>query len=118
MTPLRRRHKRRHLIYYLDVFEGDSDRLLGHLGDLTTEGLLLIDVEPLTLGQELDLRVVMPEVPGLSGALRTRATVRWLGKDKNPSIACAGCSFDPLSTDAQATLDLLCRLIGFEDVET
>ena len=112
---MRRRAKRRHLIYYLDVYEATTGRLVGHVGDLTREGLLLLELEQLDLGATLDLEVAMPDVPGLSGRIRARATVRWLGEDRNPSIACAGCSFEPLSLEDETALDLLVRLVGFED---
>ena len=38
----RRRLKRRHLIYYLRVFNQATDQLIGHLVDLTTEGTLTV----------------------------------------------------------------------------
>lgn len=115
--PTRRRHKRRHLIYYLDVVDVGTGRVVGHVGDLAPGGLLLIDNEPLEPGRELTVDIRMPEVPGLADRIRAHITVRWVGKDRNPSIECAGCSFEPLSVEDRANLDLLVRFVGFDDAD-
>jgi hypothetical protein len=117
MLPKRRRQKRRHLIFYLDVFRAGTDEIVGHLGDVTAEGLLLLDHGALAVGDALDLAIAMPEAAGFDGRLHVRATVRWIGADRNPAIACAGCSFDPVSTDDRTELDRLIRLLGFEDTD-
>ena len=38
MTDETRSLKRRHLVYYLEVYDDDANELLGHLVDLTTCG--------------------------------------------------------------------------------
>lgn len=100
----KRRQKRRHLIYYLEIFERKIGRALGHLADLTSEGLLLLTEEDggLAPGQALDLDIRLPEVPGLqSEKLYVKAVVRWTGLDKNPALHCAGCQFAPLGPQAR-----------------
>jgi hypothetical protein len=112
-----RRQKRRHLIYYLEVFDRKSKRQIGHLADLTQEGILLLTQKELAPGDKLDLDIRLPEVPGLkSESLLVKATVRWTGLDKNPALRCVGCQLAPLDSKDQAVIDLLFKLVGFEDV--
>ncbi len=41
--------KRRHLIYYLRVWNNKEDKVLGHVVDITTEGLMLISEQEIPL---------------------------------------------------------------------
>ena len=45
-----RKLKRRHLIYYLRVFDAESGDVLGHIIDIHTEGFLLISEHPIPTG--------------------------------------------------------------------
>ena len=58
--PDRRRHKRRHLIYYLEVFDDATDRLIGHVVDITMKGIMLTSEEPIELNSTLRLRIELP----------------------------------------------------------
>jgi hypothetical protein len=42
----KRKLKRRHLIYYLRVFEKNTDTLLGYLVDITPEGIMIMSESP------------------------------------------------------------------------
>jgi c-di-GMP-binding flagellar brake protein YcgR len=59
-----RARKRRHLFYYLKVFDGLTGRLVGHLVDLSPAGMLLLVHDPLTIGTDYRLRVQLPEECG------------------------------------------------------
>lgn len=45
MTEDGRTLKRRHLIFYLEVFNEDNDELLGHVVDITTKGIKLTHLQ-------------------------------------------------------------------------
>ncbi len=112
----KRRQKRRHLVYYLEVFDRKSGKPLGRLADLSAEGLLLLTEKELAPGKKLDLDVRVPQVPGLqSEKLHLKAVVRWSGHDKNPALRCAGCQFSRVSPEDEAVIDLLFKLVAFED---
>lgn len=117
MIPARRAHKRRHLLYYLPVRDPATQRLIGHVGDLTKEGMLVLSEAPLEEGAVLDVDIAMPDVPGLGGgSIVARCAVRWTGRDRNPDLCTAGCQFEPLGAVARAELDALIRAAGFDDV--
>ena len=82
--PERRRLKRRHLIYYLKVFDGDTDRLIGHMQDITTEGIMLMSEDPKETNANSQLRIDLPnEIKGKK-QLRFDARSIWSKKDINP----------------------------------
>ena len=56
----KRQLKRRHLIYYLRVFDRTTDQLIGYLVDITTGGLKLMSEEPLDINKTLQLRMELP----------------------------------------------------------
>jgi hypothetical protein len=82
----KRRLKRRHLIYYLRVFEKNDDQPIGHMVDISAEGMMLISEDPIKTGTVFELRMVLPvEIEG-SREIIFSAESRWCGKDENPDF--------------------------------
>lgn len=111
-----RRYKRRHLLFYLDVFEQETGRKLGSLGDLTPKGLLILSERGWLPGEKLAMEVALPDIDGFRNErLFARGTVKWTASDHNPAIQCTGVEFDDLGMKGQALVSLLVQLIGFRD---
>ena len=49
--------ERRHLVFYLRIFDGMGSRVLGHLVDVSTRGAMLVCDAPIQLNQEFRLRM-------------------------------------------------------------
>ena len=49
--------KRRHLIYYLRVFDRNTDKLFGHIVDITTEGVMMIGEKAIETNTVYQLRM-------------------------------------------------------------
>jgi len=81
------------LIYYLRVFDRESDDLVGHLVDLTTGGMMVISEEPLPVDREFHLRMDLP--PGLFVLERWETNARsiWCRPDVNPVFHDTGLEF-------------------------
>ena len=110
-----RRHNRRHLYTNLSVLDATTRRLLGHMGDLTVEGLLLLSPDPFPIGAVLDLEVVLPK--GFEGeSLTARAATQWSQRDANPALHLVGLRFENLGLREQVNVELLCKLVAFRDV--
>ena len=89
----RRELKRRHLIYYLRVFDRNTDKIIGHLVDITTEGLMLISEGPLETDAIFELRMDLPsEIEGVR-KMDCLAHSRWCRKDDNPDFFNTGFSY-------------------------
>jgi hypothetical protein len=111
----RRKLKRRHVIFYSRVFDRNTGALLGHLMDITTEGLMLINEFPLITGITYHLRMDLPEDVMTKAYLSFDAQCLWSRPDINPAFHNAG--FKVLNM-AQEDIDLIENMIdeyGFRD---
>jgi len=110
----KRRSKRRQLFFRLEVVDPASGERLGHLVDVTAEGMLLLSARPHERGARLAFEVKLPDVPEFRGdRLAGSAHVRWSGSDQNPSLHCAGLQFDALDPKSQGVVDVLVARFGF-----
>ena len=111
----RRGIKRRHLIFYLRVWETGSDRLLGHVVDITTEGMMLIGDAPIPSGREYALEVRLPDTEGELKALHFKAISRWSDNDVNPAFYDSGFEFlEKTPQDIEAIRQMV-DAYGFQD---
>ncbi|MCG8672118.1 MAG: PilZ domain-containing protein [Pseudomonadales bacterium] len=78
-----RKVDRRHLIYYLRVFNRDDNQLLGNLVDISTRGIMLVSDKPLAPNKRFHLRMVLPETLEGSREVEFEAETRWCQNDAN-----------------------------------
>ena len=107
--------KRRHLIYYLDVFDNESGKLLGKLVDITTRGIKLVSRVPIAIDIDYSLRLTFPE-----GYFRTRdlsfeARSIWSSNDVNPDFYDTGFEVINLDREGRKVIRRLIDLVGFND---
>lgn len=108
-----RKSKRRQLFFDLEVTERRTRRKLGHVVDITAEGMLLLSSHTYEKGEKLEVVVKLPDLPELHAErLAGTAVVRWSGQDHNPSLSCAGLQFEGLDAKAQAVVDILVVRFG------
>jgi len=86
MSDERRVVKRRHLIYYLRVWDVGSGDLIGHLADVTTEGIMVVSPQAIPKGREYTLELRWQGEGGSEEAMRFRAESRWSHNDVNPDF--------------------------------
>ncbi len=110
-----REFKRRHLIYYLEVFDDESGELIGHLVDLTVSGLQLVSREEIATGRNVNLRMSLPEECCLGRQVVFQAECMWSGPDVNPEFYVAGFSVPELSLEIRALFTDMIGQIGFND---
>ncbi len=111
----RRTTLRRHLIYYLRVWDTKSDQVIGHVVDLTTEGMMLINEKPIEMNKKFQLEVRWNTPDGESIKIPMYVESRWEKKDVNPAFYNTG--FKLLTPDNE-TLDPIRDMIndyGFQD---
>jgi hypothetical protein len=77
----KRKSSRVRLVYYLLVFDSKTDELLGHIVDITTEGLKLMSKTPLKPDTVYHLRMMLPDDMGGSKQIIFDAKSQWC-KDK------------------------------------
>jgi len=115
MTSETRALKRRHLVYYLEVYDDETNELLGHLVDLTTSGLKLVSKQGIPVNRLYKLRMLLPEGYFTQKDLHFEARSKWSANDINPDFYDTGFTAPKLETKAQnIILDLVSQL-GFND---
>lgn len=111
----KRKLKRWRLIYYMRIFERDSRKLLGHVVDITVEGLMLISEEPLETGKTFELWMEVPEEIDESGKVLLEAEAVWSKQDINPALFAAGFRLKGVPEETIAKIKDVIDLLKFDD---
>lgn len=86
-APTRKENKRtvarRHLIYYLRVFDHVSGQLLGNVVDISTKGIMVVSDAPMPVNTRFHLRMVLPDTVEGSKEVDFEAESRWCRNDAN-----------------------------------
>lgn len=106
---------RRHLIYYLKVFDRDADRLLGHLVDITEEGIMIVSESPYEEGKALKMKMLLPRQIEDKDEIEFDARVMWCRKDVNPSLYGVGFKFEYVDVLSRQIIFELIHEFGFTD---
>lgn len=107
--------KRRHLIFYLRVFDSDSQAFLGFLGDISQDGMMLIAEHPMEAGQQLNIEMRLPQAVFGQKTLMMQASVRRTSPDVNPDFHVVGLQLKDLSAEDVALIGELVERVGFKD---
>jgi hypothetical protein len=111
----RRRAKRRHLIYYLRVWDRDVEAVLGHVVDITPEGLMLISDQPIESGKKFNLEIRWNEPEGESRKIQFEAESRWSKQDVNADFYDTGLMITQGASEAFVPIQDMIDQIGFND---
>jgi hypothetical protein len=112
----RRLLKRRHLIYYLSVEDVDTGRVLGHLVDVTSAGIMLMSPDAIPTGRVFQLRMTLPaEADGDKQTIAFQATSVRCGKDVNPDFFDTGFHLASLTPAQLSLIETLIDDHGFRD---
>jgi hypothetical protein len=82
----RRARKRVYMMFYSRIRDRHSGDLIGHLVDLTAEGLLVVSETPLEIGRVLFMQMELPDDVSDKQFLKFDAQVAWCRKDVDPSF--------------------------------
>lgn len=110
-----RQVERRHLVFYLRVFDGMSTNVLGHVVDISSKGVMLISDNPISVDVSFRLRMRLPSRIANKEELIFDATSRWCKQDVNPDFYITG--FQIYDVDEEITKYILCLIdeLSFHD---
>jgi hypothetical protein len=111
----RRKLKRRHLLYYLRVYNALTGRLLGHLVDISPGGVMVMSQNRRRIGRTVVLRMVLPNQPRRAKILEFEATTKWCRRDVNPDFWDTGFETTTLSRKQMIAIETLVEDYGFRD---
>jgi len=95
-------------VFYLRIYNADSNKILGHLVDISEKGLMLICDGVVPINEEYQLRMRLPAQMKDRREILFRATSRWCKADANPDFFLAGFHLPLLEL---ATRELILALI-------
>ncbi len=99
--------ERGHLVFYLRVFDLDDGGIVGHLTDISTDGIMLVSDRAIEAGRTLNVRLILPkEVAGRSEAVFAVKSL-WSRADVNPEFHIAGFQFEQIDREQAALINRL-----------
>ena len=109
----KRRLKRWYLVLYLRVYDQDTNELLGHIVDISKEGMRLVSDKPLSLNRTFRLWVDVHKEGTPRQRIQLEAESLWTGRDVNPDFYDTGFRMLNISTQALLQLQLLIEEFKF-----
>ncbi|NJK50230.1 PilZ domain-containing protein [Candidatus Gracilibacteria bacterium] len=111
----KRKLKRWHLIYYLRVIDRDTKQPIGHLIDISENGMMLVSETPISLEQVFDLQMILPEeIAGMSD-WNFKAKSLWSEPDINPGLSKTGFQLIDVHSEDVGTIECLIDDYGFRE---
>lgn len=104
----RRKQPRKDLMSYSQVYDVQSGKLLGYLGDLNLIGAMVISDQSMAVESTLTISIQLPELPGTKEEtiiLPTR--VAWCQQDLSPEYYNVGVEFKVVTEKQKAIIDAI-----------
>ena len=89
---IEKRHKRRwELVFYLRIFDQSNGEQLGHVIDISEEGMMVLSEVPIEVNKDFDLSLELP-ASGSANNLKISFKARslWQSEDTNPDLVDTG----------------------------
>ena len=109
----RRRNERCFLRHGLRVLTADTGSLLGHVVDISTDGLMVVSEHPLPTGQPLRLWVEIPRWDGNSERLLLETESRWSQTDAERGFSDNGLRLTDPNEDVVARIQDVIEELSF-----
>ncbi|WP_460050084.1 PilZ domain-containing protein [Spirochaeta dissipatitropha] len=111
-----RQSARRKVFYYLEVDDLASGKMLGRIGDISPDGLLLLVTAALPMAKLYSVAVRLPDTPEFSGqSLELEIETRWQKPDVNPEILMVGCRVTRKPAGQGALINRIIDYYGFSE---
>ena len=110
--------KRRHLVYYLAVYDRETSQPLGRVIDITTKGLKLCAEQPVETDRTYQLTMRLPGHAGTNEHVEFEARIIWCRPDINPDLYAVGLSLVGDDDERQQAIMRLIRDYAFPDTSS
>lgn len=111
----RRQVSRRHLVFYLRIYDGMGSRVLGHLMDISSKGVMLLSEEPVAVNEEYRLRMRLPKEVSGCDEIIFEAVSRWCRQDDNPDFYVTGFHIQDMAMETRKLVAYLIDEFGVRD---
>jgi hypothetical protein len=103
----RRRANRHQLLFNARVHDADNDSVIGHLSNLSEDGLMVVTEKPLPMGRTYRVRIPLPVAFNGLAELTTETTVAWTEPATHPAYHRNGLRALSLDADQRHVLTRL-----------
>lgn len=112
-----RRIERHQLPYFLQVFNGLTDKPIGFLGNVSEDGLMLISQLPMMVNADFKLRLKIPGVDDTFDVIDLTATCLWSHEDINPQHYDSGFSVLEAPEEYGQLISILLHYFSFDPLQ-
>ena len=112
----KRKLTRLKLLYYLRVFDRDNFKLLGFLGDIHTQGMMLISEKPQDINMVHKIRIALPDVIEGKDEIHFTAKSLWSKPYVNPLFFQSGFQIQRISDRYVGMLESMIQNYGFQGI--
>ena len=113
----KRQLERKHLLFFLRVFDTAKNELAGYLTDLNTGGFLLICEKHLEIGSVYSMKMTSPEAMEEKWQMNFSAECLWYKPDVNPDYHRYGFRFASIDPVSLEIINYLIKHFGFSRQE-
>jgi hypothetical protein len=109
----KRKLNRLKLLYHLRVFDRTNYRLLGHLADIHTDGMMVIGERLEEINKIYNIRIILPEVVQGQEEIYFSAKVVWSRQYVNPLFYQTGYKIERISEEFVQLMESWIKKFGF-----
>jgi hypothetical protein len=100
----KRQVERKYLVFYLRVFDGLGNKVMGHLVNISSNGIMLLSDFPIPINEVYKLRMRLPHELVEKNEIILNATSRWCKNDTNPEFYVTGFQLNDISPTLRNTI--------------
>ena len=93
----------------------ENDEPLGHLGDISENGLMLIVEKPFPYSKFKKITIQLSDFDFSRDSIELEVEIRWMRPDKNPKLQLIGCKFVNLKAEELPIIKEIQDFLGFND---
>ena len=102
------------LIYYLGVFDRNTDDLIGYLADITSEGALIMCEKPIKTGSSHELKIESYSLTQASKDIEFDARCMWTAECTTLNFYNCGVQFQRIEQEILEEIKVLVDKFGLE----
>ena len=112
----KRKLTRLKLLRHLRVFDRIGFKLIGHLADIHTEGMMVISEHPQEIGVGYEIKIILPETLNNKNEIYFNAKALWCRKYFNPLFFQCGFQIQHISAVHVELIESLIDKYGFQEI--
>jgi hypothetical protein len=111
----RRKSDRRFMLYYMPLYDIETQHQVGNLVDITARGIMIVSDRAFVDGQALRLRLELTGDVAAKSYMEFNARCKWCRADISPSLYNIGFEILELTEEDAEIVDRIVETYGFRD---